>query len=256
MNVEVNGADFSGAKTPDIYYASAYLNDRQLKFRGFVHCDDRLDLFAAIQGSRTLWGLDFPFALPIAAYHALGLRDWEDLLTQAVFYPRSEFMTWLDQLGLFEGRCGESNMYCRHTDAVLRAYSPFKRFNPGMRAMLYSGLKLLRYVKNRYQRIYPFGEYPDVAEVYPSHTWSKVGLRRTTDLAQFTERFNALNIIEVVLPRDLHIAPTQDAADSFVACVTMAAVVTQFDFREKTCPPNVTSQEWDARHLEGLILRI
>jgi hypothetical protein len=263
--MKVCGADFSGAKSPDIYYAVGEFTGESLFLGELIHCDDRLDLYAAVRGLKgKFWGLDFPFALPSAAYPLLGLSNWDELLEKAALLTRHEFVSWLDRVPTFETRCRESSVYCRYTDAYVQSYSCFKRFNPAMRAMFYSGLKLLAYLKLAPipAHIYPFGMFddnrlfPHIFEVYPSHTWRKVGLRRTTNLMEFIERFNTLGVINVTLSPELHLVPTQDAADSIVACITTAAALTLFNPDIDTRPPHISPFEWDARHLEGLIVRI
>ncbi len=261
--MKVYGADFSGAKTPHIHFAEADVTDAGITITQVVACDDRLDLFAAIVDSGAAWGLDFPFALTRLAYDWLQADGWEGLLELAVRSSREEFADYLQQhVEPFEGRCREHNGFCRETDALLGAYSGLKRFNPGMRAMLYGGLKLLAYLRKADVRVYPFDEYDaSVArlyEVYPSHTWMQSGLRRTKDLSLFVERWNAVDgqKLPLQIPSEWEQVATQDMADSVVACVTMAALVREIEPQWQKCPIMVTDAEWQLRHDEGVIIRV
>ena len=91
--------------------------------------------------------------------------------------------------------------------------------------MTYSGLKFLYYLRRLGHIVYPFDD-PDkktsrLHEVYPSHTWSGLGLSRSTDIkafaGKFSRYFNFPVSVEEILPLD-----SQDAADAVVACVTLA----------------------------------
>ena len=68
--MNIYGADFSGARDASrgIYYAEGSLEDGSMTINRVVHCDDRLDLLAAIHLSKAPWGL----------YSRDGLEDdWE-----------------------------------------------------------------------------------------------------------------------------------------------------------------------------------
>lgn len=261
--MKVYGADFSGAKTPRIHYATADVTDAGIKVTQVIACDDRLDLFATIVDSGAAWGLDFPFALTRVAYDWLRVDGWEGLLQLAVHSSREEFAAYLEEhVKAFEGRCRDHNGFCRQTDAILGAYSGLKRFNPSMRAMLYGGLKLLAYLRNAGVQVYPFDAWHStsarVYEVYPSHTWMQSGLRRTMDLSLFMKRWNAIDgqKLPLHIPAEWLRVATQDIADSVVACVTMAALVGQLELHWQSCPIMVTDAEWQLRHHEGVIVRV
>ncbi len=261
--MKVYGADFSGAKSPKIHYAEAEISAEGITLTRVVACDDRLDLFAAIIESRAAWGLDFPFALTRQAYDWLQVDGWEGLLELATQSSREGFMAYVaERVAPFEGRCRERNGFCRETDIALAAYSGLKQFNPGMRVMTYAGLKLLAYLRRSGVRVYPFDEQDmnasRVYEVYPSSSWGRAGLRRTTDLSLFAERWNVLSDPQkpVHIPPEWAQVATEDIADSVVACVTLAAVVGQVEPDWQTRPVLVTEAEWQQRRDEGVIIRL
>jgi hypothetical protein len=256
--MKVYGADFSGAARPrNIYYVEGELDRDLLTITQVTHCDDRLDLFAAIVHSRAPWGLDFPFALTQQAYKWLGVGSWEGLLTQIARMHRREFPEKLP--GGHEGKCAKPGIYCRHTDVKVNAYSPIKKYNPNMRGMTYGGLKLLAHLRQMDVQIYPFDAYGEgaarVYEVYPSHTWKQVGLPRGKDMQRFADHFNRLEAVPLEVRLELETVENQDIADSVVACVTTAAALSELEPDWEKCPRTVTAAEWQHRHDEGLIIR-
>ncbi|WP_200760719.1 hypothetical protein [Effusibacillus dendaii] len=64
--------------------------------------------------------------------------------------------------------------------------------------------------------------------------------------------------MKVRLPVRLLQAVSQDAADSFVACVTMAAAVHLYGINDRwDAKPSFASEaEWNRQKTEGLIVRI
>jgi len=266
--VRVYGADFSGAMNPKIYYAYGELDESHLTLKDYVYCDDRLDLFNAItQSGQAIWGLDFPFSIPTGALKALGFDSRDDMLSAIVSMTRKEFAQFIEvKLQDHARKCAEADgIYCRHTDVAVQAHSVFKTVNPNLRVMIYAGLKLVHYLLQAEVNVYPFGnivggyspERPSIYEVYPSYTWQKTGLKRSTDIDSFIEQFNALDLISVSCEFDTRTVKNQDLADSVVACVMMAtAYITQemdkgWDYRLPIC----TDEEWNWRYIEGLIVR-
>ena len=137
--MKVYGADFSGARNPskDIYYAEGNLNGYTLQLERVIHCDDRLDLLAAIHFSKAPWGLDFPFSIPAKALEQLKLNCWDELLNLAVESERAGFDNYV-AVGWVPGcedRCQSRSICCRATDAAVQAFSPLKKTNPNMRMM-------------------------------------------------------------------------------------------------------------------------
>lgn len=271
--MNIFGADFSGAKdaSKGIYYCKGVLAGGTLSIERVIHCDDRLDLYAAIVVSEGCWGLDFPFGLTADACQALGIGDWEELLALAAGSSRNEFMALLEnRLALqkltpsYEAVCTVPTIACRATDAAAKAFSPLKKTNPNMRAMTYSGLKLLAYLRRAGVAVYPFDSPENattkVYEVYPSALWNRVGMKRTTDMEAFLAKAGGLGLLDIKLSSDFVDVPlfTQDAADSVVACVIMAIAVAKYKVADHwdICPEPISQEEWKNRKREGAILRV
>jgi hypothetical protein len=263
--MQVYGADFSGARdsSKGIYYAEAELNDLQIIIKNVTHCDDRLDLFAAITNSNAPWGLDFPFALPCESYNLLGLESWQQLLELTHSLSREKFAPLINsKLGNYEACPSEKNYQCRYTDVAVKSFSPLKKFNPNMQAMIYGGFKLLHYLNKAGTCIYPFSKLTHsqtrVYEVYPSYLWAKVKMRRTLNLNNFIKAFNLKYPLKIEIPSKYHEAPNQDFADAIIASICMATCIKEHridqDWQQK--PKNVSKDEWDTRFLEGLIIRV
>jgi hypothetical protein len=258
--MRILGADFSGGKSPEITVVGGELCDGVLTIDTLRRCDDRLDLYAeiALSDAPLLCGLDFPFRLPQQAMQRLGVEGLHEL---SLPLTRADFAEALaERVGRYEGKCGAASLYCRETDADAGAYSGLKRVNPSLVAMLYAGSKLLWYLSAGGVAAYPLDvpAQKQVCEVYPSHTWARVGLARSTDVRSFVAAFNALNILHVVLPAECHVAGSQDIADSIVACITTAAAQ-QIDriYENWTSRPSFATQaEWAVAHLEGIIVRL
>ncbi len=266
--MKVYGADFSGARNPSrgIYYAEGSLSGHTLNLERVVHCDDRLDLLAAIHFSKAPWGLDFPFSIPAEAYRQLKLKSWEELLKLAVEKGRTGFDNYLKSSGLpgCEAKCRGGSVCCRVTDAAVQAFSPFKNTNPNMRMMTYSGLKLLCYLRQLGHRVYPFDQY-DLGvsrfyEVYPSCGWRQVGLKRSKEqLPLFAERFYERFGLKVKGLAECSMNPTEsgDAADAVVACASLACVLAggklEPDWQQQ--PAWASDTEWTNRHKEGLVVK-
>lgn len=262
--MQVFGADFSGGRdaSKGIYYAQAEWQTDALVVQKVLHCDDRLDLFAAILASKAAWGLDFPFALPAEAYPKMNLKDWQALLNFAVGSEREAFLAAMEaKLARCEGPSKVKTANCRYTDVQAKTYSPLKKYNPSLRSMLYGGLKMLAYLRREKAGVYPFDELQAeearLYEVYPSYLWAKVKMRRTDNLAQFAKAFNQLGLFELKLPKELDTAPNQDFADAVVACVTMGACqrLYKIDDNWDRKPDNITDEEWQFRKQEGIIIR-
>jgi hypothetical protein len=259
--MRILGADFSGAKASDITLASGWLQGRRLIIDQLYACDDRLDLYHLLASAFDvpfLCGLDFPFRLSAAAAARL---DGVALHELALAHDRRAFAAVLERgIGVYEGKCAAASVYCRETDAACGAYSGLKRVNPSLIGMLYAGSKLLFYLCSSGVMPYPLSAPASrqVCEVYPSHTWAKVGTKRSTDVRAFVDSFNTLGIIHVELPARYDVAATQDIADSIVACITAAAVQARDDiFHDWSRRPSfATDAEWAAASVEGLIVRI
>lgn len=262
--MRVGGSDFSGAKATTLYYALGELVDDTLTVERVAACDERMDLWHALIAHGGVWGLDFPFSLPAVAYRRLGADNWRDALEVAVSSTRKGYAQLLDAvLGHHEGRCSVPSLFCRVTDAVTRAYSPLKAYNPSLSAMMYAAQKLLAYAVTTNASVYPLWDAGTSAtvrlhEVYPSLMWARVGMKRTPYLGDFVARFHALGGVQVVLPEGYERAETQDEADSVVACVMMADAYHHHGAVLDTWaqnPPFATPEEWAVAHLEGVIVR-
>lgn len=258
--MRILGADFSGGKSPEIAVVGGSLIDGVLTIDTLRACDDRLDLYAeiALNDAPLLCGLDFPFRLPQQAMQYLGVAGLHELSLNC---SRAEFAELLaERVGRYEGKCRTASLYCRETDAASGAYSGLKRVNPSLVAMVYAGSKLLRYLHQNGVAAYPLDTLTDkqVCEVYPSHTWARVGLARSTDVGALVEAFNALGVIQVVLPAALQTVRSQDIADSVAACVTTAAAQHLYRIYDNwtTSPPFATQAEWAVAHVEGIIVRV
>ncbi len=295
--MRVFGADFSGARNPSrgIYYAEGALSSGRLVIKRVIPCDDRLDLFHAIDFSRAPWGLDFPFALSKEAMRILRLEGWEDLLKKVAGCTREEFEEKIAKSGLpsCEARCrgmreeksgkgfkegtgmspgkspgrgrgadqgGSFPPCCREVDNSIQAFSPLKKTNPNMRAMVYAGLKFLYYLRRVGHKVYPFDHrdrtFSRIYEVYPSHAWRQLGLSRNTSLDQLAKGFKDKYDFHVELDEGLFQVESLDAADAVAACVTMAFVLDKWGLEEdwKRKPPWITKREWALRFEEGLIV--
>ncbi len=258
--MRILGADFSGGKSPEITVVSGSLIDGVLTIDTLRACDDRLDLYAeiALHAAPLLCGLDFPFRLPQPAMQRLGVAGLHELSLNC---SRVEFAELLaERVGRCEGKCRAASLYCRETDAAAGAYSGLKRVNPSLVGMVYAGSKLLWYLHQKGVAAYPLDTPTDkqVCEVYPSHTWARVGLARSTNVGAFVEAFNALGAIEVLLPVELQTVRSQDVADSVAACITTAAAQHLCRIYDDwtTCPPFATQAEWTVAHVEGIIVRV
>jgi hypothetical protein len=148
------------------------------------------------------------------------------------------------------------------TSKAVSSFSPFKRYNPNMQAMIYGGLKLLSYLKRSGNSIYPF-DVPDksksrIYEIYPSHTWKGLGLNRSGDLLSFAGNFHKKTGIEVIIPEGISKVGTLDAADAVVACVTIGHALLRSDIDDdwSAALPWVSTDEWDLRLWEGMIVRV
>lgn len=265
MGLTIYGADFSGAeKFPDGHkYAEGRLSGSTLHIFGLKAYKDRSELARAIICSRAPWALDFPFSYPQRCLTRLGLAGWIDLLKLIGCHDRRSFMAFLEHRipDRFEGTCSEQNLFCRLIDVSLGAKSPLKRFNPNMRAMTYGGLSMLGVLNALQVPVYPFDQFdaskPRIYEVYPSHTWSKVGLRRSADVELFLKRFNDLGIMRVTL-EDSAKPVNDDQADSIVACVILGTAIVAHDLDDdwNLKPDFASPEEWNLRQAEGLIIRI
>jgi len=263
--MKVYGADFSGARNPSrgIYYTEGCLQGDKLVIEQIVQCDDRLDLLAAIYFSKAPWGLDFPFSLPKAALNRLNIDDWPGLLLKAAGSGRSGFARFFEESGLpsCEARCRDESVCCRATDASINSFSPLKMTNPNMRAMIYAGLKLLSYLRGLGGVVYPFDRFkqdaPRVYEVYPAHTWHRVGLSRRAGLRQFLRKFGESYDFRVEAGKNLA-AESADAADAAVACVTTAYALRRCGLEDDWNRKHswVGSAEWANRYHEGLVVKV
>lgn len=264
--MKVFGADFSGARDPSrgIYYAEGSLKDGSITINRVVHCDDRLDLLAAIHLSKAPWGLDFPFSLPEQVFDLLQIGSWNELLAKAVQCSRDEFVGFLSDLGVpsCEARCREKSLCCRVTDASVNSFSALKRTNPNMRAMTYAGLKLLSYLKSLGNAVYPFDQINKTAsrlyEVYPSNTWNLTGLSRDIDLNSFTREFSKSYGIGIDIENVLSDLDCLDAADAVVACITLGYVYHRdgLDDHWEKKYAWINDAEWKQRSIEGMIVKV
>jgi len=287
--MNVYGADFSGAENPSkgIYFAQAELRGETLTVSAVTQCDDRLDLFQAIVDSRSPWGLDFPFSYSSLAFRALGVSTWAECGRLATSQTRERFLDFLrNKAPTCEGKCVEHSKGCRCTDAKASSYSSFKLNNPNFRSMTYAGLKLLTYAKKAGVCIYPFDAKkagvciypfdakkagvciypfdaaPDQAnarlyEIYPSHSWKRVGVTRSAgNLQEFVAAFNRLGALKAKLSPGMS-ATNTDYADAVVAGITLAAAIRSCNIDQDwgTRAEFISDAEWSLRQKEGLIVR-
>jgi hypothetical protein len=264
--MQVYGADFSGARNPSkgIYYTQGVLSASELCIERVVHCDDRLDLLAAIHFSRAPWGLDFPFSLPTEAFKQMNLKSWSDLLDITAKYKRNDFGAFVENSGTpsCELKCQGHSNCCRAVDGSINSFSPLKKTNPNMRMMTYAGLKLLFYLRILGSVVYPFDLFEQgvsrLYEVYPSHTWKQVGLPRSTDLGPFINLFSEKYSFKVKIENHPLRMENLDAADAVVACVTMAYALEWYGLEDDWSRQHdwISDLEWEQRHKEGLIVKI
>jgi len=264
--MQVYGADFSGARNPSkgIYYAQGFLSTGELSIERIVHCDDRLDLLTAIHFSKAPWGLDFPFSLPAEALKQMKIGSWGDLLDTTAKYQRSDFGVFVEDSGVppCELRCEGHSNCCRAVDGSIKSYSSLKKTNPNMRMMTYAGLKMLSYLRQFGNVVYPFDRFEQgvsrLYEVYPSHTWRQVGLSRSADLGPFVELFNNKYGFKVKLENHFLRLENLDAADAVVACVTMAYALDQYGLEDDWNRQYdwISDLEWAKRYEEGLIVKV
>ncbi len=263
--MKVYGADFSGARDPSrgIYYAEGFLNESTLHIESVVHCDDRLDLLAAIHFSKAPWGLDFPFSISADAMQKMNIASWDALLSMAANCQRSDFDYLLENGGIpsCELQCTNHSICCRAADAAVRSFSSLKKTNPNMRMMTYAGLKLLSYLRRLGSRVYPFDQLDlgvsRLYEVYPSHSWKQVGLSRDENLARFIGRFSEQYGFRVTVKDNQLYMPGLDAADAVVACVTLGYGIYQYNLESDWARQQawMSETEWSNRHQEGLIVK-
>jgi len=87
-----------------------------------------------------------------------------------------------------------------------------------MRMMTYARLKMLSYLRNLGNVVYPLDLFEQgvsrLHEVYPSHTWRQVGLPRSTDLSIFIELFYNKYSFKVKVENHPLIMDNLDAADA------------------------------------------
>lgn len=262
----IYGVDFSGARDPSrgLYYARGVLKRGSLTIDQIIQCDDRLDIFKAILHSPSPWGIDSPFSLPKMAFQELGLETWPTLLETVYHLTRDAFLQRLGDMfqSSCEGRCKRGSIYCRGTDVATASFSPLKRTNPNMRSMLYGGLKLLYHLYHCGCRIYPFQnlnrKVSRLYEVYPSHTWRRLGLTRNKDLGELQERFKREYDFQLYVAPSLLHTESIHAADAVVACLTLAYVQGrwQIDNDWERFYPWVQREEWAEASKEGLIVRV
>jgi hypothetical protein len=87
----------------------------------------------------------------------------------------------------------QHSIYCRLIDANAGSFSPFKKYKPNMQSMIYGGLKFLSYLRRSGNNVYPFDKLDKsrsrIYEVYPSHTWKLLGLKKTVNLNSLSISF-------------------------------------------------------------------
>jgi len=264
--MKVYGADFSGARDASrgIYYAEGFLEKGAMTINRVTHCDDRLDLLAAIHFSKAPWGLDFPFSMPSEAFKILQIKNWNELLAVAAKYGRKEFDSFIAASGVpsCEVRCQDHSTCCRAVDASINAFSPLKRTNPNMRAMTYAGLKLLSYLRRFGNVVYPFdsfkGEVSRIYEVYPSNIWHQAGLTRSAGLEQLIKRFSGKYDFRLEVGEKLLDMDSKDAADAVAACVTLGYVIYNCGLEDDWGKKHtwISDVEWEHRFNEGLIVKV
>lgn len=235
MSLIFVGIDYSAARQPHMYATWGKLDERgELRLIVTYRVADPLELALLIrpmhEADTTLWvGMDCPFSTSQDLMRRLGALSWVALLEMAARTPRPLFLNLLEGAGQHyedrERKCGAMG-FCRYTDQAVKGYGVLKRINPNLGPMFHSGLQVLYTARCLDSRVYPYDSQTGKAnllEVYPSHTWGLVRMKRDTDIGEFTRRFNARGGLRVRADDVLPHVQTQDAADSVVACVTAAA---------------------------------
>ncbi|MCS6834534.1 MAG: hypothetical protein NZ750_00765 [Anaerolineae bacterium] len=269
MTLNFVGVDYSAARQPNMYVTWGVMEQEVLRLIVTYRVADSLELALFIRPMREadsmLWtGLDCPFSTSQDLMCRLGAKSWRELLELAARTPRLLFLNLLEGTRRYyedhERKCGTMG-FCRHTDQAVKGYGVLKRINPNLGPMFHSGLQVLYTAHLLDSRIYPYD--PEVGranllEVYPSHTWALLGMKRSTDVGEFVRRFNARGELQVCADDILPHVQTQDAADSVVACVTVAACTLAYDLGATWSqrPPFANDEEWAHRANEGLVVRL
>jgi len=264
------GVDYSAARQPNMYATWGVLEaEGALRLSATYRLTDALELALLAQppapSAAMLWlGMDCPFSTSKALMQSLGVSSWEGLLKLAAQTPRPPFLELLESAAQgyddHERKCGAMG-FCRHTDQAVKGYGVLKRINPNLRPMFHSGLQVLYAARRLGSCVYPYDAACGAAnllEVYPSHSWGMVGLKRSTDVGEFVRRFNLRGGLQVCADEVLPDMQTQDAADSLVACVTVAACVLAYDLPDtwEQRPPFANDEEWAHKADEGLVVRL
>ncbi|OPH46899.1 hypothetical protein BC351_13315 [Paenibacillus ferrarius] len=263
----VYGCDFSGAINPSekIFLARAELTAGTLHIQDIIHCEERLDLYYHITAQQAYWGMDMPFAYPAFIYeHLETLSDWSSLYDLAVQTSRVQFKEQIEH-----AISSLAQTPTRRTDAALNAKSPLSKTPINMLGLTYGGFKLLAHLVRSGVNVYPFSEQYTarscVYEVYPSHTWRMLGLKRGMPLSTFIASFNDkyplhIEVKDTVYTCIAGLKPSMqmDACDAVAACVTMAYALAanQLDTSWHQKPTFATDAEWGSSALEGLIVRL
>ncbi len=128
--------------------------------------------------------------------------------------------------------------------------------------MTYAGLKMLSYLNQLGNLVYPFDQFnvkvSRLYETYPSHTWRQVGLARSLDLSPFVELFYNKYNYKVKIENHSQRVENLDASDAVVPCVTMAYALERYELESDWNRRQnwITDLEWDNRHQEGLIVKV
>jgi len=277
MRLAFIGVDYSAARQPNMYLTLGWLENGSLRLRAVHRVTDALELALIIHpvekiqpsypedSSDVTWvGLDCPFSTAHDLMRRMMATSWTGLLELAARTPRKVFLDMLDGAGRsyedHERKCGAMG-FCRHTDQAVKGYGVLKRINPNLGPMFHSGLQVLYTARRLGSCVYPYDAESgrvNLLEVYPSHSWGMVGLKRSTDIGEFVRRFNLRGGLQVQAEDILPAVQTQDAADSVVACVTTAACVLVYDLPRTwgQRPSFANDEEWAHRAAEGLVMRL
>jgi len=236
------GLDFSGAKEPlsNLWACTGVERDGGLvvtDLRPHAYRADAADAIvsSAGDGGRALWGLDFPFALPVdATRELLGGDDpgWDDLLRWVASHPPSDLVEALPTYA----------KSTRSVDAGSKALAPL---DLRLHKQTVEGMRLLHGLRDRVGAaiapLAPAEASPvTLIEVYPTVTANDLGLRgrkprRAGDAGARREQLRPYVTFDHP-SLEATAATIEDAWDAVLACVTAYRVRGHLDQPEGRSP--------------------
>lgn len=241
------------------YYAQGILSGSNLLIEQVCPYENNLDLFIAITGSNSPWGLDFPFSIPFQIYKLWGLSNWPELLNLALLTSKNDFLKLCKQIDLKENL----HQLARFTDLTNQAKHVLQKYNLKLQNDFFDNLRLLAYLKQSGALVCPFDELekqkasPHLYEIRHETLWLKTGLRKNKNLKQFVEKFNELDILKLQIPDYFLNISSLACSEAILACVVLAIQIKNFNLEQnwQIKPLNITEDEWALRSLEGLIFQ-